>query len=240
MLNIFVIDDNINTISCFRKISNDISNLNIKYVEEEDKINHILKDENVHILFISSILNNNYSYEIIKKITNIDSLKNSYFILMTENKIIDTHEEKFIEHGIHEQLIKSNDIIFEKILKNKISYFKKQNNIFDNHIFILDEKNQEIQFNNKELDLTGFEYEILKFFIKNEMKYFTLQEISINLHSVLKIDISSDSVKSLIYRLRTKINSLNTINKSQEYIISKRHFGYKFHPNGIIFDKITN
>lgn len=240
MLNILLIDDNIKTIELFKAISYNISNLNIHYVHEKNKLDTLNKDQNIHISFINSTLNGVYSYDVTKKIMKIDSLKNSYFILMTKDKILDNNEEKIIEIGIHEYLIKSNDINFENILKNKIFYFKKQNNISDSNIFILNENNQEIQFNNKVLYLTGFEYEILKFFIKNPMKYFSLQEISINLHSVLKTDISSDSVKSLIYRLRNKINSMNTFNKNNEYIISKRHFGYQFNPNGVNMNKQYN
>lgn len=240
-LNILLIENEINTIEIFKNISNSNDNLIIKSSTEENEIKSFSKNiDEIHLSFISATLPNKCPYKIAQELMSFEPLKNSHFILLIDSNDINDKTRKNIETGIHECLIKYSDKDFQTILKNKISYFKKKNNMLDNNIFTLNELKQEIKYNNEILELTGFEYEALKFFIKNPMKYNTLQEISKSLYSVLKIDISSDSIKNLIYKIRNKIQSSNKYNIEKTYITSKRHFGYKFYPNGIILDKKTN
>jgi DNA-binding response OmpR family regulator len=239
-LNILLIENDPNIIEIFKSCSDYIESLNIIPAIKDNNLINVYEKNNIDISFVSSTIPNNCPYKTVKNLMQFKNIKESYFVLMLTDENITNNMKKAIETGIHECLVKPDNIELKKILQNKLSYFSNKNRNKDLGIFLLEESLQEIIYNNNILDLTGFEYTLLSFFIKNPMKYFTLQEISKSLYSDLKTDISSDSIKNLIYRIRTKIQSSNKYDVEKIYITSKRHLGYKFHPNGIIFDKNTN
>lgn len=236
-LNILLIENDPNIIEIFKSCSDYIDSLSIIPTIKDSNLKSIYEKNNIDISFVSSTIPNNCPYKTVKNLMEFKNIKESYFVLMLPDEDITNNMKKAIETGVHECLVKPDNVELKKILQNKLSYFSNKNRNKDLGIFILEESRQEIIYNNNILDLTGFEYTLLSFFIKNPMKYYTLQEISKNLYPELKTDISSDSIKNLIYRIRTKIQSNSNHNIEKTYITSRRHLGYQFYPNGIILDK---
>lgn len=93
---------------------------------------------------------------------------------------------------------------------------------FDN--LVINKENYEVKNNEKVLNLTAREYELLEFFADNPNKVFTREEL---LSKVWNYDYFGDirTVDVTISRLREKIDSKDN---GGNHIITKRGFGYYF------------
>ena len=89
-------------------------------------------------------------------------------------------------------------------------------------IFEYNEKEQSITFNNKILELTNGEYEVMLSLIKNKNQVITRDKIVENCFSIN--DSFSRSLDVIIGRLRTKLGDNS---KKPKYIHSIRGIGYK-------------
>ena len=98
----------------------------------------------------------------------------------------------------------------------------KTNNTEENLLpFRLERGSREIYFNERLLDLTKAEYEILCFMLSNVNKALSREEIANAVESI-NPDSTNKSIDVMIGRLRSKIDEETT-----KYIISVRGVGYK-------------
>lgn len=90
-------------------------------------------------------------------------------------------------------------------------------------VFRIDKSSREIFFNDKKLDLTRAEYEILTLLISKKGNVFSREAIAIESESI-NPESSNKSIDVIIGRLRAKIEDDP---KKPKYIISVRGVGYK-------------
>jgi len=90
-------------------------------------------------------------------------------------------------------------------------------------IFVLDEDKMEIYKENKVVNLTNAEYNILAYLIKKAGFVVSRQELLVNIDSI-KYESSYKSIDVLIGRVRSKIEENS---RKPKYILSIRGIGYK-------------
>ncbi len=101
---------------------------------------------------------------------------------------------------------------------NKNENEKKQSEI------ILNEKNHEIKYKNKALDLTAAEYGILRYLIKKEGGVVSREELIYNVEAISE-ESSNKSIDVIIGRIRHKLGESP---KEPKHIKAVRGIGYKF------------
>lgn len=94
----------------------------------------------------------------------------------------------------------------------------------DNAAFIMDDESSQIMHNNKALELTPAEYQILKMFLKNPNRTISRADIA-NSIELLRFDSGIESINVLIGRIRKKIEK--EPNKP-ELLKTIRGIGYRF------------
>ena len=108
------------------------------------------------------------------------------------------------------------------VIQSLLRRSKKSNKQIDDGAFKLDSSKMQISFNDKNLDLTSGEYEVLSCLIVNKNAIVSREQIVQNCDSLS--DSYSKSLDVIIGRLRTK---LHEDSKNLKYLHSIRGLGYK-------------
>lgn len=108
------------------------------------------------------------------------------------------------------------------VIQSLIRRSKKQNKLMDKGLFKHNKNKREIIFDNKSLNLTSAEYEVLSYLIENTNGIISREQIIQSCDSLS--DVYSKSLDVIIRRLRIK---LKDDSKKTKYIHSIRGLGYK-------------
>ncbi|MFN8576872.1 MAG: winged helix-turn-helix domain-containing protein [Candidatus Sericytochromatia bacterium] len=158
----------------------------------------------------------------------------SYCILMSSDKKHLLDRIKAYKVGAQEFLQKPFDLKeAELIVRSKYDFYlqskgETENDLFTVGKFTVNMRNQQIILNEKNMELTQLEFNLLKFFLMNPEKKLDLNDIVREIWGEFT-EKSFESARALIFRLRSKVEPDT---KNPIYITNKKNVGYIFYPSG--------
>lgn len=234
--NILVIDDDPHIIESFELIGTELEECKFFCYTKPSEGIKIVDHTVINLLIVDIVLPNTTGYDICKEVKQKPNGAKAYCILMSadRNKLLD--RIRAYKVGAQEFLDKPFDLKeVELIIRSKVEYYNQnkdsvnQDNFFTVGKFLVNNRLQQISIGDEAIpNLTSLEFNLLKFFILNPEKSLDINEIVKEVWS--NSQPSFEGARSLIYRLRTKIEPDP---KNPVYLISKKHSGYIFYPNGI-------
>ncbi|MCH5322913.1 MAG: response regulator transcription factor [Helicobacter sp.] len=222
MLEVLMIEDDIELATI---LSNYLKahNINVTNYDEPYTGMSAINTRHFDLLLLDLTLPNLDGLEVCKRIAKDKRIP----IIITSARYDTNDKVKGLENGADDYISKPYDP--KELIARIHSVLRRYNittksNDTDNSTFPfrLDKGSREIYLENKLLDLTKAEYEILSFMIENKNKALSREMIAQEADSI-NPDSTNKSIDVIIGRLRSKIES----NDKKKYIISVRGIGYK-------------
>jgi alkaline phosphatase synthesis transcriptional regulatory protein PhoP len=179
----------------------------------------LIKEDKPDLILMDVMIPEIDGFTLCKIIKNDDYLKSIQVIMLTAKKLEDDILNGF-KTGAIDYITKpfSNKILLARInahLENVNSDIKLYKDV------VLDEKSFAVKVNNKAVELTHFEFKLIKLFISNAGKVFSRSALLQYLRGDEGFDVSERAIDVQILNLRRKLGSLG------ENIKTVRGFGYK-------------
>lgn len=179
----------------------------------------LIKEDKPDLIIMDVMIPEIDGFTLCKIIKNDDYLKSIQVIMLTAKKLEDDILNGF-KTGAIDYITKpfSNKILLARInahLENVNSDIKLYKDV------VLDEKSFAVKVNNKAVELTHFEFKLIKLFISNAGKVFSRSALLQYLRGDEGFDVSERAIDVQILNLRRKLGSLG------ENIKTVRGFGYK-------------
>lgn len=179
----------------------------------------LIKEDKPDLILMDVMIPEIDGFSLCKIIKNDDYLKSIQVIMLTAKKLEDDILNGF-KTGAIDYITKpfSNKILLARInahLENVNSDIKLYKDV------VLDEKSFAVKVNNKAVELTHFEFKLIKLFISNAGKVFSRSALLQYLRGDEGFDVSERAIDVQILNLRRKLGSLG------ENIKTVRGFGYK-------------
>lgn len=222
MLEVLMIEDDIELATI---LSNYLKahNINVTNYDEPYTGMSAINTRHFDLLLLDLTLPNLDGLEVCKRIAKDKRIP----IIITSARYDTNDKVKGLENGADDYISKPYDP--KELIARIHSVLRRYNittksNDTDNSTFPfrLDKGSREIYLENKLLDLTKAEYEILSFMIENKNKALSREMIAQEADSI-NPDSTNKSIDVIIGRLRSKIESSD----KKKYIISVRGIGYK-------------
>lgn len=219
--NIFIVEDEpqINRLIELVLLSDGYTNID-KYFDGQEALEKI-KEKKPNLVLLDVMLPSLDGFSLCKKIKSDDDLNNTQIIMLTARKMEEDILKGF-ENGAIDYVSKpfSNKILLARINahlsnSNITSAILKYKNI------VLDDSKKTTYVKNREIELTKFEYIILKLFMKNVGIVFSRSQILSHLRGDDGFNVSERAVDVQIVNLRKKLGS------SGSDIETIRGIGYK-------------
>ena len=222
MLEVLMIEDDIELATI---LSNYLKahNINVTNYDEPYTGMSAINTRHFDLLLLDLTLPNLDGLEVCKRIA-----KDKHIPIIITSARYDTNDKvKGLENGADDYISKPYDpkeliARIHSVLRRYNITTKSNNTDNSTFPFRLDKGSREIYLENKLLDLTKAEYEILSFMIENKNKALSREMIAQEADSI-NPDSTNKSIDVIIGRLRSKIES----NDKKKYIISVRGIGYK-------------
>lgn len=179
----------------------------------------LIKEDKPDLILMDVMIPEIDGFTLCKIIKDDDYLKSIQVIMLTAKKLEDDILNGF-KTGAIDYITKpfSNKILLARInahLENVNSDIKLYKDV------VLDEKSFAVKVNNKAVELTHFEFKLIKLFISNAGKVFSRSALLQYLRGDEGFDVSERAIDVQILNLRRKLGSLG------ENIKTVRGFGYK-------------
>ncbi|OLA77141.1 MAG: hypothetical protein BHW55_06265 [Candidatus Melainabacteria bacterium 35_41] len=179
----------------------------------------LIKEDKPDLILMDVMIPEIDGFTLCKIIKNDDYLKSIQVIMLTAKKLEDDILNGF-KTGAIDYITKpfSNKILLARInahLENVNSDIKLYKDV------VLDEKSFAVKVNNKAVELTHFEFKLIKLFISNAGKVFSRSALLQYLRGDEGFDVSERAIDVQILNLRRKLGGLG------ENIKTVRGFGYK-------------
>ena len=179
----------------------------------------LIKEDKPDLILMDVMIPEIDGFTLCKIIKDDDYLKSLQVIMLTAKKLEDDILNGF-KTGAIDYITKpfSNKILLARInahLENVNSDIKLYKDV------VLDEKSFAVKVNNKAVELTHFEFKLIKLFISNAGKVFSRSALLQYLRGDEGFDVSERAIDVQILNLRRKLGSLG------ENIKTVRGFGYK-------------
>ena len=179
----------------------------------------LIKEDKPDLILMDVMIPEIDGFTLCKIIKDDDYLKSIQVIMLTAKKLEDDILNGF-KTGAIDYITKpfSNKILLARInahLENVNSDIKLYKDV------VLDEKSFAVKVNNKAVELTHFEFKLIKLFISNAGKVFSRSALLQYLRGDEGFDVSERAIDVQISNLRRKLGSLG------ENIKTVRGFGYK-------------
>lgn len=179
----------------------------------------LIKEDKPDLILMDVMIPEIDGFTLCKIIKDDDYLKSIQVIMLTAKKLEDDILNGF-KTGAIDYITKpfSNKILLARInahLENVNSDIKLYKDV------VLDEKSFAVKVNNKAVELTHFEFKLIKLFISNAGKVFSRSALLQYLRGDKGFDVSERAIDVQILNLRRKLGSLG------ENIKTVRGFGYK-------------
>lgn len=179
----------------------------------------LIKEDKPDLILMDVMIPEIDGFTLCKIIKDDDYLKSIQVIMLTAKKLEDDILNGF-KTGAIDYITKpfSNKILLARInahLENVNSDIKLYKDV------VLDEKSFAVKVNNKAVELTHFEFKLIKLFISNAGKVFSRSALLQYLRGDEGFDVSERAIDVQILNLRRKLGSLG------ENIKTVRDFGYK-------------
>jgi len=233
--NILVIDDDPQIIESFELIGTELEDCKFFCFTKPNQGIKIVDHTIINLLIVDIVLPNTNGYDICKEIKLKPNASRAYCILMSSDKNHLLDRIRAYKVGAQEFLHKPFDLKeAELIIRSKYEYYLQNKgeintDVFTIGKFVVNNKYQQINIGEKSIELTPLEFNLLKFFLLNPEKRLDLNDIVRDVWGEFT-ESSFESARSLIYRLRTKIEPEP---KNPIYITSKKNVGYIFYPSGV-------
>ena len=179
----------------------------------------LIKEDKPDLILMDVMIPEIDGFTLCKIIKDDDYLKSIQVIMLTAKKLEDDILNGF-KTGAIDYITKpfSNKILLARInahLENVNSDIKLYKDV------VLDEKSFAVKVNNKAVELTHFEFKLIKLFISNAGQVFSRSALLQYLRGDKGFDVSERAIDVQILNLRRKLGSLG------ENIKTVRGFGYK-------------
>lgn len=179
----------------------------------------LIKEDKPDLILMDVMIPEIDGFTLCKIIKDDDYLKSIQVIMLTAKKLEDDILNGF-KTGAIDYITKpfSNKILLARLnahLENVNSDIKLYKDV------VLDEKSFAVKVNNKAVELTHFEFKLIKLFISNAGKVFSRSALLQYLRGDEGFDVSERAIDVQILNLRRKLGSLG------ENIKTVRGFGYK-------------
>ena len=179
----------------------------------------LIKEDKPDLILMDVMIPEIDGFTLCKIIKDDDYLKSIQVIMLTAKKLEDDILNGF-KTGAIDYITKpfSNKILLARInahLENVNSDIKLYKDV------VLDEKSFAVKVNNKAVELTHFEFKLIKLFISNAGTVFSRSALLQYLRGDEGFDVSDRAIDVQILNLRRKLGSLG------ENIKTVRGFGYK-------------
>lgn len=179
----------------------------------------LIKEDKPDLILMDVMIPEIDGFTLCKIIKDDDYLKSIQVIMLTAKKLEDDILNGF-KTGAIDYITKpfSNKILLARInahLENVNSDIKLYKDV------VLDEKSFAVKVNNKAVELTHFEFKLIKLFISNAGKVFSRSALLQYLRGDEGFDVSERAIDVQILNLRRKLGGLG------ENIKTVRGFGYK-------------
>lgn len=179
----------------------------------------LIKEDKPDLILMDVMIPEIDGFTLCKIIKDDDYLKSIQVIMLTAKKLEDDILNGF-KTGAIDYITKpfSNKILLARInahLENVNSDIKLYKDV------VLDEKSFAVKVNNKAVELTHFEFKLIKLFISNAGKVFSRSALLQYLRGDEGFDVSERAIDVQILNLRRKLGSLG------ENIKTVRGLGYK-------------
>lgn len=179
----------------------------------------LIKEDKPDLILMDVMIPEIDGFTLCKIIKDDDYLKSIQVIMLTAKKLEDDILNGF-KTGAIDYITKpfSNKILLARInahLENVNSDIKLYKDV------VLDEKSFAVKVNNKAVELTHFEFKLIKLFISNAGTVFSRSALLQYLRGDEGFDVSERAIDVQILNLRRKLGSLG------ENIKTVRGFGYK-------------
>ena len=233
--NILVIDDDPDIIESFNLISTEFKDCKFFCFTKPSQGIKIADYTIINLLIVDIVLPDTTGYDVCKEIKLKPNASKAYCILMSSDKNHLLDRIKAYKVGAQEFLHKPFDLKeAELIVRSKYEYYVQNkgelsSDIFTIGKFLVNTKSQQISIGETIIELTPQEFNLLKFFLLNPEKALDLNDIVRDVWGEFT-DSSFESARSLIYRLRMKIEPDY---KNPTYITNKKNVGYIFYPSGM-------
>lgn len=191
----------------------------IRKVYDGQEALKLIKEDKPDLILMDVMIPEIDGFTLCKIIKDDDYLKSIQVIMLTAKKLEDDILNGF-KTGAIDYITKpfSNKILLARInahLENVNSDIKLYKDV------VLDEKSFAVKVNNKAVELTHFEFKLIKLFISNAGKVFSRSALLQYLRGDEGFDVSERAIDVQILNLRRKLGSLG------ENIKTVRGFGYK-------------
>ena len=234
--NILIVDDEPDVLDIFEVIIEGIEECKLFTAINFAKAKDIVSKNVINLAIIDVVLGETDGYTVCKALSEIPNAGEAYFILMSSDRYHLIDRIKAFNAGALEFLSKPFDLKeVELIINSKIKFFNKIKSpepkpenqyILTAGKFLIDDRIQNLVVGDQVISLSNNEYNILKFFIKNQERIIPIEEININLWDNCT---TPENIRSVIHRLRTKIEHNP---QKPLYIVNAKGTGYIFYPTG--------
>lgn len=220
MIKLLLIEDSEETRDLIKLILSDKNNIKISDAKNIKEAMALIKEDIFDIILLDLFLPDGRGTYICEQIRKFPDLYGKPFIIALTADTSQESVNKNLQLGCDDYIKKPFDKEELVIRLNKFIKRLPQNKdviIYENIKLFLSSKR--ILYNNKFIDLSKNEFEILHYFIMNKGLLLTRTKILDNVWTD-KLDISDKAVDQCLKRLRKKLPILNS------NLISKRGFGY--------------
>ncbi len=166
---------------------------------------NMIREDKPDLILMDVMIPEIDGFELCKKIKNDISLKSILIIMLTARKMEEDILQGF-ENGAIDYITKpfSNKILLARVK----AHLSNSNTNYSNKIYkniMLDNTKKTVKINDKQINLTNFEFKILEIFMSNKGIVFSRSQLLRHLRGADGFDVSERAVDVQILNLRRKL-----------------------------------